>query len=144
MQARSRPSWQRWAMRIAEVVADRSEDPYVQVGCIVARHTDGIVLSMGYNGLPPGVDKPLEWWRDRDGRRPFMVHAEMNALRFVSPQPGLILVSTHIPCSTCMAVIGSFQIGAVVYKDRLGEAHDHKLILRIAAMNGIHVTQIGD
>jgi dCMP deaminase len=141
----SRPTFPEWALGLAKAASVRSEDPYVQVGSVVAAY-DWTILGIGYNGLPPKVDMPESWWDDRDGRRPFMIHAEINALRTVaySSDHGLQIVSTHIPCSTCMSVLGSYRVGVVYYQCTLGEAHDHNLILRVAELHGIQLRQIGD
>lgn len=138
-----RPSFEQWTMEIAHVVSQRSEDPYVQVGSVVATR-DWRVLGVGYNGLPPGVNMPRDFWEDRDGRRPYMIHAEINALRGVTPTVGMRIISTHIPCASCMSVIGSYQVDTVVYQRDLGEAHDMELIRRIARLNRINLYRIGE
>jgi dCMP deaminase len=140
-----RPTFPEWALGLAKAASIRSEDPYVQVGSVVVGF-DWTVLGIGYNGLPPKVDMPESWWDDRDGRRPFMIHAEVNALRTVSTSraDGLMVVSTHIPCSTCMSVLGSYRVGVVYWSCTLGGAHDHNLILQVAEMHGIQLRQIGD
>lgn len=132
-------------MGLAQAASLRSEDPYVQVGSVVVNY-DWTVLGIGYNGLPPKVDMPESWWDDRDGRRPFMIHAEQNALRTVSTThaTGLQVVSTHIPCATCMSLLGSYRVGVVFYQEQLGGAHDHSLILQVAELHGIGLRRIGD
>jgi dCMP deaminase len=129
-------------MRIAEAVSSRSEDPYVQVGAVALR-PDWSIVGCGYNGLPSGVKVPNEFWRDRDGRRPFMIHAEVNALRYAKAGEVAMIVTTHIPCANCVTVLGSYHIGGVYWQCPLGDAHDISLIDRIAEMNGIHLQQIG-
>jgi dCMP deaminase len=140
-----RPAFPEWALGLAEAASKRSEDPYVQVGSVVAGY-DWTILGVGYNGLPPKVDMPESWWDDRDGRRPFMIHAEVNALRTVSTThaAGLQVVSTHIPCATCMSVLGSYRVGVVYWSLTLGKAHDRDLILQVAEMHGIQLRRIGD
>lgn len=140
-----RPSFPEWALGIAKAASVRSEDPYVQVGSVVVAF-DWIVVGVGYNGLPPGVNMNDAFWADRDGRRPFMIHAEVNALRTVSTlgAHGLQVVSTHIPCAACMSVLGSYRVGRVYWQESLGEAHDLDLINQIAELNGIQLRQIGD
>lgn len=47
-------SWNEYFMGIAYLSAMRSKDPNTQVGaCIVSQENK--ILSMGYNGFPPGV-----------------------------------------------------------------------------------------
>jgi dCMP deaminase len=140
-----RPPFPEWALGLARAASVRSEDPYVQVGSVVVSY-DWTVLGIGYNGLPPKVDMPESWWDDRDGRRPFMIHAEVNALRTVTTThaDGLQIVSTHIPCVTCMSVLASYRVGVVYYSEQLGEAHDQTLIARVAELHGIGLRRIGD
>ena len=141
-----RPDFPTWALGLAKAASVRSEDPYVQVGA-VALQFDWTVLGIGYNGLPPKVDMPDTWWADRNGRRPFMIHAEVNALRTVNTTTnngGLRIVTTHIPCATCMSMIGSYGVNLVLYEQQLGEAHDQNLITQVAELHGIELRQIGD
>jgi dCMP deaminase len=137
-----RPDWPTWALGIAEAVRSRSEDPYVQVGAVALRW-DWSIVGAGYNGLPAGVEVGQDFWDDRDGRRPYMIHAEVNALRHARAQDVQRLVTTHIPCAQCLTVLGSYQIGVVYWSNMLGEAHDMQLIERVAEMNGIRLTRIG-
>lgn len=77
----NRLTWAEYALAMADVARLRSEDPYVKVGACVLRH-DHSVAGVGYNGAPPGVEID---WSDRDERRKRVIHAETNALRYVSP-----------------------------------------------------------
>jgi dCMP deaminase len=137
-----RPDWSTWALGIAEASAARSEDPYVQVGAVALRY-DWSIIGCGYNGLPAGVEVPPDFWDDRDGRRPFMIHAEVNALRYARAGEVGRVVTTHIPCANCVSVLGSYHIGIVEWHHELGDAHDMSLIEKIAEMNGIRLKRIG-
>lgn len=127
-------------MNMARLTADRSEDPYVQVGAVAVRE-DYTVLGIGYNGAPAGVELDRATWADRDARRPFMIHAEMNAIRYARPGEVHAIFTTHIPCEHCMSVLGSYRTAVVVYEYSLGDAYDNDLIMRIANLNGIIVKQ---
>ena len=74
---RTRIDWHTYALKLALVASERSEDPYVKVGACVLR-LDNSVAGLGYNGAPPEVDI---YWHDRDERRKRVIHAEVNALR---------------------------------------------------------------
>ena len=132
----ARPDRITWMCGLATVVAARSEDPYVQVGSLAVRE-DWSIAGIGYNGLPSGVDMPDEWWRQRDERRPFMIHAEVNALRYARAGEIKRIVTTHIPCASCMSLLGSYHIDEVYYVNLLGEAHDLETIIKIATLNRI-------
>jgi len=110
----NRPDWAEHALNIARAAALRSEDPYCQVGATVL-DADGIVRGVGYNGTVSGVEID---WSDREARRPYVIHAEANALRFTTPaavEDGL-LATTHFPCSTCVLLAGSYGIAKIVWE----------------------------
>jgi dCMP deaminase len=109
-----RPTWAEHALNIAAASAIRSEDPYCRVGaCVLA--ADGVVLGVGYNGTIAGLDID---WRDREHRRPYVIHAEQNALRYSTPHrtAGGLLGVTHFPCSACVLLAASYGIETVVWQ----------------------------
>jgi len=109
----ARISWNEYALKLALVASERSEDPYVKVGACVLRH-DHSIASLGYNGAPPEVNI---YWHDRDERRKRVVHAEVNALRYVKPSECYLLASTHLPCNDCLKMIASYGIRKIVYQN---------------------------
>lgn len=109
----NRPSWEEYAMILAHAASMRSEDPYVKVGACVLRH-DYSVAALGYNGPPSGVSID---WSNRDERRPKVIHAEKNALRYVKPDEGKLIAVTLLPCSTCMAEIAANRIKTILYSN---------------------------
>ena len=50
---KQRINWETYALKIAEVAAMRSEDPWVQVGAC-ALDSNNRVIGVAYNGLAPG------------------------------------------------------------------------------------------
>ncbi len=108
-----RISWADHGTNIALAAALRSEDPYCQVGATVLS-AKGIVLGVGYNGVPSGVEID---WSDRDARRPLIIHAEVNALRFTTPDraEGGLLTSTHFPCSACIVQAAAYGVREVTW-----------------------------
>jgi dCMP deaminase len=112
----NRLSWERYALKIAEVTSLRSEDPYVKVGaCVMNEHNR--VIGVGYNGLASGVNVDDKFWEDRDQRRKYMIHAEANALAHVHHGQGTLLACTLLPCSSCATLIAAYGIKNVVYRD---------------------------
>jgi dCMP deaminase len=111
-----RPSWEEYALKIAEVTALRSEDPYMKVGACVL-NKDNRIIGVGYNGLAPGVNVDESFWADRDQRRKFMIHAEANALSLVNRGEGVLLACTLLPCSSCATLIAGHGIKEVIYKE---------------------------
>ena len=108
-----RPTWEQYALNLAEAAKTRSEDPYMQVGACALRW-DHSVAATGYNGVKPGetID-----WSDRDKRRPFVIHAEKNCLRYVRIGECELLACTLLPCPDCLAEIARMRIPRVVYKE---------------------------
>ena len=108
-----RLSWERYALKLASVAAERSEDPFMQVGACALGH-DHSVIGLGYNGAPPGITIN---WNVRDERRLRVVHAEVNALRYTSPGECKLLAVTHVPCNECLRLIAAYKIKNVVFND---------------------------
>jgi dCMP deaminase len=111
----NRISWDEYAIRLAEVAALRSEDPYQQVGAC-ALDKENRVLGCGYNGLAQGKDVTPVFWHDRDGRRPYMIHAEENLLSLIRRGDAYLLACTLLPCSSCATNIVAHGIKRVVYR----------------------------
>jgi dCMP deaminase len=94
----------------------RSEDPFQQVGaCVLGHHNE--VLAVAYNGLAAGVNVTQEFWKDRDARRPYMIHAESNVLSRIKMGEGKLLACTLLPCSACATNIAAYGIKEVIFKD---------------------------
>ena len=110
---RERKSWEETAVALAETIANlRSPDPYVQVGACGIKYNGEFIL--GYNGPPSGFDID---WRDRDERRPYMLHAEYNVMKRVQPEEIKILAVTHLPCAHCMLNIADKKVFKVYYRE---------------------------
>lgn len=106
-------SWDDYAMKLAEVAASKSKDPWIKVGAVILRG-DNSIASIGYNGFPAGV---TEDWEDREKRRLLVIHAEQNALRYTKPGEGKTLYSTLLPCNDCLKSIAAYGIKRVLYKE---------------------------
>ena len=130
-----RISWEQYALRLAQVAAQRSEDPYVQVGAVALR-ADNSVAGIGYNGAPAGVTID---WSSRDGRRPYVVHAEINALRYVSPHECTLMIVTLAPCASCLTVIATYGMKKIRYQ---AEYVDSQLTKKMAETFGIELEKI--
>jgi dCMP deaminase len=111
-----RMTWEQYALSIAEISAHRSEDPYKKVGaCVLDKHNR--IIGVGYNGLAVGKAAPEEFWQDRDKRRPYMIHAEANALACVKHGEAVLLACTLLPCRYCATLIAAYGIKKVIYLD---------------------------
>ncbi len=82
-----------------------SKDPSTKVGCIMLAPGSLQVLSLGYNGMPRGIDerRPERWERPIKYR--YVEHAERNciynACRHGTPLEGAVAVVTLFPCVDC-------------------------------------------
>lgn len=115
-------SWDEYFMGIAKLAALRSKDPHTQVGaCIV--DDDHKVVTIGYNGMPRGVDdSQLSWNRgeDLDSKYLYVCHAEFNAIlntRNGSALKGCTLYVSLFPCNECAKAIIQVGIKEIVYED---------------------------
>ena len=111
-----RIGWEEYALDIAKTASKRSQDPYVKVGAC-ALDKNHMMLAAGYNGLASGKEVPNLFWSDRNGRRPYMIHAEANCLSMCKKGEVDILAVTLLPCSSCATLIASYGIKKVVYGD---------------------------
>ena len=131
----SRPSWEEYALLLANTASLRSEDPYIKCGACVLRH-DNSVAGLGYNGSPPGYNID---WTDRDARRPFVSHAERSALRYCKPGEAKLIAVTLSPCQHCIIDIAMFGIKKVIFQD---DYTDYFQVLEIAKRYDIELIQM--
>ena len=136
---RERKSWEETAVALAKAIAAlRSPDPYVQVGACGIKYNGEFIL--GYNGPPSGVDVD---WRDRDGRRKYMLHAEYNVLKRVNASELKILAVTHLPCEPCMLKIADKKVNKVYYnEDHATETYGYEGRLELAESLGIELVKL--
>ena len=111
-----RISWEEYALEVAKTASLRSEDPYMKVGACVLNSSNKII-GVGYNGLASGKKAPRNFWKDRDKRRPFMIHAEANALLNIKHGDASLLACTLLPCRACASLIAAHGIKKVIYKE---------------------------
>lgn len=133
-----RISWEEYALRIAEVASLRSEDRFVRVGAC-ALDKSNRVIGVAYNGLGPGVNVTETFWSDRDARRPYMIHAEINLMSLFRRGDCNILACTLLPCSSCASAIIAHGIKKVVYKD---EYFRDNQAIEIFKFNNVECKQI--
>ena len=111
-----RLDWAEYALLLAQAASLRSEDPYRQVGAC-ALDFNNRVLGVGYNGLAPGKMVTNDFWKDRDNRRMYMIHAEANCLSLFRRSECEMLAVTLLPCSSCATSIAGYEIKSVVYRE---------------------------
>lgn len=113
-------SWDECFMRMANVIAERSKDPNTQAGAVVVT-ADNVVMGLGYNGFPRGIDSDKLPW-DRDGelqntKYAYVCHAEENAVyNSNGPVRDCKLYCTLFPCNECAKTIIQNGIREVIFE----------------------------
>lgn len=131
----ARLSWEQYALKLAEVAALRSEDPFVKVGACAIRK-NRTIAGTGYNGAPAGIKID---WSNRDERRKRVIHAECNCLAFCSPGDIDFLAVTMMPCSDCLKQIATYGVKRVVFR---GLYDKDTFAMELAKEFGIKLEQI--
>ena len=105
---------------MAELVARRSTCLRGNVGCVLVN--DRRVVSMGYNGSPPGMDECLDvGCLEIEGVEGCTrtIHAEANALIFAArmgiPTAGCFMYATHSPCLHCAMLAKTAGVTVICY-----------------------------
>jgi dCMP deaminase len=112
----TRKTWEEYALLLAQSASSRSEDPYNRVGACALGYNNR-VLGVAYNGLVSGKKISDSFWQNRDGRRPYIIHAEQNILSLFKRGEARLLACTLLPCSDCARLICSWEIPLVCYMD---------------------------
>lgn len=115
-------------MDIAERVAQMSYAEKLKVGCIIEK--DGRIVSIGFNGMPAGMDNVCEhcfvagngtYDHVQLVTRKEVIHAERNAIDKLSSSnesgKNAVMYITHSPCLECAKSIHTSGIRAVFYKE---------------------------
>ncbi|OGH93783.1 MAG: cytidine deaminase [Candidatus Magasanikbacteria bacterium RIFOXYD2_FULL_41_14] len=113
-------SWDECFMRMAHVIAERSKDPSSQVGAVVV-DTNNVVLGMGYNGFPRGIEADQLPWEREGGfletKYAYMCHAEENAIYNANMSvKGGRVYSCLYPCNECAKTIIQNGITEVIFE----------------------------
>ncbi|KAL5120751.1 Deoxycytidine monophosphate (dCMP) deaminase [Pleosporales sp. CAS-2024a] len=124
-QARLRPSWDHYFMRLADLAAHRSNCMKRRVGCVIVREKR--VVSTGYNGTPRGMTNCNDGGCLRCNNAAkggtgldtcLCLHAEENALLEAGRDRiggSATLYCNTCPCLTCSVKITQVGISEVVY-----------------------------
>lgn len=112
-------------MEMANVVSKQSHDSDHKVGAIIVK--DDRVISMGWNGMPPGMDNNCK--HATGATRKEVIHAEANAIAYLArstaSSEGATIYCTLSPCIDCAKLIVQAGITRVVfgesYKDESGK-----------------------
>ncbi|MCH5171529.1 MAG: dCMP deaminase family protein [Erysipelotrichales bacterium] len=135
-------TWEEYFMGIAQLSALRSKDPSTQVGACIA-NADNKVVSIGYNGMPHGLnDDHMPWGRGEglESKYLYVCHAEFNAIlnSNISNLKGTKIYVTLFPCNECTKAIIQTGIKEVIYlSDKYAETVETKASKKMLDMAGI-------
>lgn len=107
--------WTQRFLDLAMLVASWSKDPSTKCGAVIVDSHNRIV-SLGYNGLPTGIDDTVVRLEDRRVKLKMVRHAEMNAIQFARRDmyDCTMYVWPVPPCAQCAGAIIQAGIGRVV------------------------------
>jgi dCMP deaminase len=110
------PNWDVWFMRQVYLVASKSKDPSTKIGAVITR--ENRVISVGYNGIPRGVNDEAKERYERPGKYMWFEHGERNAIyaasRFGGQTDGSTLYTQGVPCADCGRAVIQAGIKTVV------------------------------
>ena len=139
-------SWDECFMRMSHLIAERSKDPSTQAGAVVVTENN-VVVGMGYNGWPRGIDVDALPW-DREGdfentKYAYVCHAEENSIYNANnPTKDCKLYCTLFPCNECAKTIIQNGIKEVIYEsDKYADTPSVKASKRMFDLAGIKTRQ---
>lgn len=137
---------------VAQRYSQLSKARRLKVGAVVVK--DDRIISIGYNGTPPGWDNNCEdetgFVTDDDGNvvdrllktKPEVLHAEENAIgklaRSHESGDGATMFLTHAPCAQCAKLILVSGIKSVFYRDTYRDDSGVQFLIK----GGIEVQQL--
>lgn len=135
----NRPSWERYFMDIAELVAKRSTCRRRAVGAVIVKNKR--ILTTGYNGAPSNIRHCIEAGCLREemnvasGERHELcrgIHAEQNAIIQAAFHGVSIndaaLYCTNLPCSICAKMIINAGIKTIYYLSGYADALSEEML----------------
>jgi len=135
-----RPSWDKYFMKLAYLVRERSTCLSRHVGAVIVR--DKKILTTGYNGPPKGLkhcqelggclkerlDIPIG--QDKDVTR--AVHAEQNAIAQAASSGVSVedatIYCTNFPCFTCIKILINSGIKEIVFHEDYEDPFSKEMI----------------
>ncbi len=135
-------TWEEYFMGIAILSSMRSKDPSTQVGACIA-NADNKVVSIGYNGMPQGLEDDKMPWGHGDGldsKYLYVCHAEFNAIlnSQISNLKGTKIYVTLFPCNECAKAIIQTGIKEIIYlNDKYADSLETKASKRMLDMANV-------
>lgn len=108
--------WDARFLDLARHVSTWSKDPSTKCGAVVT-HGRNHIVSLGFNGFPPGIEDSPAYLSDRKTRLKLTRHAEENALFYAANSllcPDTIYIYPIPPCARCTGAIIQAGISRIV------------------------------
>lgn len=107
--------WHSRYMAMAKLVSTWSKDPSTKVGAVIV-DADNRLVSVGYNGLPQGIEDTDERLNNRELKYKMVVHAEKNAILFAHRSVVACTLYTYpfLPCGPCSSFVIQAGIQQVI------------------------------
>lgn len=107
--------WDERFLDIAKTVSNWSKDPSSKVGAVITNQ-DNRIISLGFNGLPSGMEDKDEILENRELKYRTILHAEENAILFARQSLEGFTIYTYPmqPCIKCTSFIIQTGIKRVV------------------------------
>jgi dCMP deaminase len=144
-----RPTFDEYFLNIAFDVSLRSDDPNIRHGAVIVTNQNHII-GTGYNNTIRNSDKSKIPYNIREKKRPWMIHAEENAMLNSRENPltigGAKIYITGIPCVNCLQRIINFGITDIIYAKRMGSITENeetsKMREDIIKMSKIKISEV--
>jgi dCMP deaminase len=134
----SRLSWDEYFIATAFLIASRSPDQRLKVGCVLVKNNH--IISVGYNGFLPKIEHKSYM---ENGHEQATVHAEQNSISDCAKRGvatnGAIAYITHYPCINCFKILSSSGISKILYRDNY---RNHDLVKLLAEQAHIEIIQL--
>jgi dCMP deaminase len=119
------PSWDVWFMQMVYHVASKSKDRSTKIGAVIVDPNHSLI-SVGYNGMPQGVNDDVPGRQDRPRKYFFYEHGERNAIyQSTVPLDNCTLYTQGLPCADCGRAIIRKRIKRVVVHQLFDQICDH-------------------
>ena len=106
MQIDNRIKWDLRFLKLAKEISTWSKDPSTQTGAVIT-DTQKRVISVGYNGLPQGIEDTEERYNNRELKYLIICHCERNAIIFAERNLENCVLYTwpFASCATCASMV---------------------------------------
>ena len=139
----SRPEWNEYFLKIAEIIGSRSTCDRAHVGAVITKNN--VILSTGYNGAPRGLPHCDDIGHELvEGHCIRTVHAEANSIaqaaRNGAAIEGATIYLTVSPCYDCFKMMVNAGVKEVIYRQFYSSRYGlSKAVLDLSKKTGVKI-----